>query len=155
MDGLSRLAYLIGGAGGIVVLIVLIVLDVFLRYLFNRPIASSYEIVMFLMVLVVATALGFCETQKGHVQIELLYNRLPRWMQRIADTLNSLIIAALFFLMAQQNVVRALDIRVEGLTSAILHIPVYPFYLVVAVGCAIVGLVLAVTAVDSLVTREE
>lgn len=150
-----RVVYIISGAGCMVGLVVLIVMDVSLRYIFNRPIASSFELVMFMMVIVVFTALSYSETQNGHVQIELLFLLLPKSLQKVIKSVNSILISGLFFLIAQQNIVRAKDLRIEGLRSAILHVPVYPFYLMVAFGCAVLSLVLLVDVLNSLIATKE
>lgn len=151
----TRLVYLIGGASCMIGLILLIVIDVGLRYLFNSPITWSYEIVMYMMVIVVATALVYCETQKGHVQIELLYNVMPKFFQKILPPFHSFFIMILFFLIAWQNVVRAKGLRKEGLTSTILQIPTYPFYLVMAFGCALLGTVVLTDILSSLLSAKE
>lgn len=151
-----RVVYIISGAGCMVALVILIVMDVSLRFLFNRPIASSFELVMFMMVFVVFTALSYSETQNGHVQIELLFLLLPKRFQKVIKAVNSIIIAGLFILIAQQNVIRARGLRTEGLRSAILHVPVYPFYLMVAFGCALLSLVILVDVLNSFIpTKEE
>ena len=145
-----RAVYIIGGAGCMLGLVFLIVIDVGLRYLFNRPIASSHELVMFMMAIVVFTALSYCETRKGHVHIELIFSLLPKRLQKVMGGVTSILISGLFALIARQNVVRAIDLRLEGLTSAMLHVPVYPFYLMVAFGCALLSLVLLIDVLDSL-----
>lgn len=151
-----RVVYIIGGAGCMLGLVFLIVIDVGLRYLFNRPIASSYELVKFMMAIVVFTALSYCETRNGHVHIELVFSLLSKRLQKIMRGVTSILISGLFALIAQQNVVRAMDLRLEGLTSAMLHVPVYPFYFMVAFGCAMLSLVLLVDVLESLiVTKEE
>ena len=103
----SRVVYIIGGAGGMVALMFLIVADVCLRYVFNRPIASSNELVMFLMAVVVFSALSYTETADGHVIIDLVVSRLPRTAQNALRGVMSILSLGLFALIAQQNIVRA------------------------------------------------
>lgn len=151
----SRVVYIIGGAGGMVALMLLIVADVCLRYLFNRPIASSNELVMFLMAVVVFSALSYTETADGHVIIDLFVSRLPRRAQTALRGITSIISLALFALIAQQNLVRAKALQAEGLTSSILHVPVYPFYLFAAFGCALLCVVLLIHVLVSLIPKGE
>jgi TRAP-type C4-dicarboxylate transport system permease small subunit len=151
----SRVVYIIGGAGGMVALMFLIVADVCLRYLFNSPIASSNELVMFLMAVVVFSALSYTETVDGHVIIDLVVSRLPRGAKTALRGITSIISLALFALIAQQNIVRAKALQAEGLTSSILHVPVYPFYLFAAFGCALLCVVLLIHVLVSLIPKGE
>jgi len=151
----SRVVYIIGGAGGMVALMLLIVADVCLRYLFNSPIASSNELVMFLMAVVVFSALSYTETVDGHVIIDLVVSRLPRRAKTALRAITSIISLALFALIAQQNIVRAKALQAEGLTSSILHVPVYPFYLFAAFGCALLCVVLLIHVLVSLIPKGE
>ncbi|UCE34634.1 MAG: TRAP transporter small permease [Deltaproteobacteria bacterium] len=151
----SRVVYIIGGAGGMVALMFLIVADVCLRYLFNSPIASSNELVMFLMAVVVFSALSYTETADGHVIIDLVVSRLPRTAQNALRGVMSILSLGLFALIAQQNIVRAKALQAEGLTSSILHVPVYPFYLFAAFGCALLCVVLLIHVLVSLIPKGE
>ncbi len=134
-------------------LMFLIVMDVCLRYLFNRPIMSTHELVMFMMAIVVFSALSYTETVDGHVKIDLVFSRLPKRAQTVLSGVICCISSGLFALMAQQNIVRTKALRLEGLTSSILHVPVYPFYLFAAFGFALLSLVLLVNGLDSLMSR--
>ena len=136
-----------------VALIFLIVADVCLRYLFNRPIASSNELVMFLMAVVVFSALSYTETADGHVIIDLVVSRLSSGVKTVLRCVMSILSLALFALIAQQNIVRAKALQIEGLRSPILHVPVYPFYLFVAFGCALLCVVLLIHILVSLIPK--
>jgi TRAP-type C4-dicarboxylate transport system permease small subunit len=153
--GFSRAVYIICGAGGMLGLMFLIVADVGLRYLFDHPIVSSYELIMFMMVIVVFSALSYTATEDGHVTVDLVVARLPKGAQRFVKVVTTLLSGALFALIAQQNIVRAEALRVEGLISQILHIPVYPFYLFTAFGCGLLSLVLLLNVLDFLLAEKK
>ncbi|HUT70900.1 MAG TPA: TRAP transporter small permease [Desulfatiglandales bacterium] len=152
---LSRWVYTVCGAGCLLLMIVLITADVVARYLFNHPIMSSYELVMFLMGIAVFTTLSYTATEKGHVRIELLASRLSERMRKILDIIMSILSAGLFALISQQTIIRAKALQAEGLTSSILHIPVYPFYLFAAFGFALLCLVVLVNMGASLMPTDE
>jgi TRAP-type C4-dicarboxylate transport system permease small subunit len=155
IHGFSRTVYIIGGAGGMLALMFLISADVCLRYLFNSPIVSSNELVMFLMAVVVFSALSYTETVDGHVRIDLVISRLPQRAQSALRVITSILSLALFALIAQQNIVRAKALQIEGLRSPILHLPVYPFYLFAAFGCALLCVVLLIDVLVSLIPSGE
>jgi TRAP-type C4-dicarboxylate transport system permease small subunit len=146
---LCRRIFLIGGAGCMVVMVLLILYDVGMRSLFNRPLMSSYELVMFLMVVVVFTALAYTQSEGSIVKIELVVSRLPKKVQAVLEIVTSFLSLGLILLIAWRNVVRSIELRHEHLISPILHMPVYPFYLVVAFGLVLLSLVLFVEILES------
>jgi TRAP-type C4-dicarboxylate transport system permease small subunit len=152
IHGFTRVVYLIFGGGSLLGLTFFIVADVGLRGLFNSPIPGSYEVVMFMMITLVFSALSYTATMDGHVIVELVVSRVPKRVQRFLNGVSNLLTAGLFALIAQQNIVRAKALRLEGLTSSILHVPVYPFYLFTAFGCALLSLVLLLNVFDSLMS---
>jgi TRAP-type C4-dicarboxylate transport system permease small subunit len=110
---------------------------------------------MFMMVVVVFSALSYTATEDGHVTVDLVVLRLPKGVQRFLKVLTSLLSVGLFALMAQQSIVRANALRLEGLISQILHIPVYPFYFFTAFGSALLSLVLLLNILDFLIPERK
>ncbi|NWF91615.1 MAG: TRAP transporter small permease [Syntrophaceae bacterium] len=131
-------------------MILLILYDVGMRNLFNKPLMSSYELVVFLMAIVVFTSLPYTQSERNIVKIELLVYRLPKKAQAFFEIATTLLSLGLFLLITWRNIVRSIELRHEHLTSPILYIPVYPFYLVVAFGSALISLVLFVEILESL-----
>jgi TRAP-type C4-dicarboxylate transport system permease small subunit len=133
-----------------VVMVLLILVDVGMRNLFNRPLMSTYELVMFLMVVVVFPALSYTQSEGNMVKIELVISRFPRKAQAFLEIGTSFLSLGLVLLMAWRNVVRSMELRHEHIVSPILYVPVYPFYLVVAFGLVLLSLVLFVEILESL-----
>jgi TRAP-type C4-dicarboxylate transport system permease small subunit len=104
---------------------------------------------------VVFSALSYTATEDGHVTVDLVVSKLPKGVQRFLKLLTSLLSAGLFALIAEQNIVRAKALRLEGLISQILYIPVYPFYLFVAFGSALLSLVLVLSVLDVLLPERK
>lgn len=147
---LCRRIFLVGGVGCMLGMVLLILYDVGMRNLFNRPLMSSYELVMFLMVVVVFTALSYTQSEGSIVKIELMVSRLPKKVQAFFEMGTSLLSLGLFLLIAWRNVVRSIELHHEHLISPILHVPVYPFYLVVGFGTGLLSLVLFVEFLESM-----
>ena len=116
-------------------------IDVALRYIFNRPITGSYEIIEFMMPIVLAFGLANCALEKGHVRVELLTARLSERAHTIMDAISSLAFFCLFVLITWQSFIRALDMIRSGLKSEVLLFPVFPFVLAVTVGSGVLCLV--------------
>jgi len=116
--------------------------DVTLRYLFNWPVPGSWELTQFMMAIVVAFGLAYCALHKGHVRVEIVVSRLPRLAQLIMNSIASFAFLSLFIIITWRTVPRALAFIDPMPTTPVLFIPVFPFMLVTAFGCAVLCLVL-------------
>ena len=126
----------------LLLMMVLTVLNVFLRYFLKAPIQGAYEITEFTMIVVVFLALAYTMVQKGHVGVDLLVTRLSPKARNIACCAISVLGLGVFFLITWQSIVFAREQWIRGVTSAVLFIPVFPFILLVAFGSALLCLVL-------------
>lgn len=119
-------------------------LDVVLRYIFNRPIPGAYEVIEFLMAIVVPFGIAYCGHQGSHVVVDLLVVRFPKRVQAIIGSVTAFLSLGLLILITWQNLIYIKEQYGSKLTSAVLLIPVYPFVGVVAIGCAAFSLVLLI-----------
>lgn len=116
--------------------------DVVLRF-FHRPILGTYEMVGFLGTVVIAFALAYTSIERGHIAVEILMEQFPEKVQSTVEGLTHLIGAGLFFLIAWQSIIYARDLKTSSEVSLTLAIPTYPFVYGIALGCALLALVLA------------
>ena len=137
-------------ASALTAMMFLIMTDVVLRYVFNRPITGSYEIVEYIMAILISFAVVYCAYKRGHVAVDLLFDRLPPRPQSIVECLGSLITLILFILIAWQNLLYIKEVYDERLTSTILYIPTFPFVAFVAAGFVVLCLVLCIEFFNSL-----
>jgi len=128
-------------AGFLAAMMVLTGVDVFLRYIFNRPVTGSYEMTEFMMPIVIAFGLAYCALEKGHVSVQLVTSRLPERAQVVMHIFANLVFLAVFILITWQTLLRAKGMFDTGQTSIVLYIPVFPFVLAVAIGSAALCLV--------------
>jgi TRAP-type C4-dicarboxylate transport system permease small subunit len=147
-DLISRITDLIVGLlkgiamSVLVIMMLLTALDVIFRYIFNRPIAGSIELVEFMMAIMVSFGIAYCAVLRGHVSVDIVVTLLPEKTQTIIGTITSLLSLGLFLLITWQNLLYIKEIFESGLESPVLLIPVYPFIGVVAIGFAALCLVL-------------
>lgn len=137
------------GAGVLVVMMLLIVIDVLLRYFFNRPVKGVFELIEFMVAIVVCLGMAYTGVQKGHVAVELVVSRFSPRVQALIDSFNYLVSTILFSLISWKSVVQAKVLWVSGLTSSILYVPVYPFVFVLAFCSGLLGLVFLLHFLDS------
>ena len=149
INGLSRVVHRIGGFI-LAAMMFLTAADVFLRYIFNRPISGAIELNENMLVMLVFFSIAYTAVQKGHVRVELLVARLPMKAQIIIDSLSGILALSLSILITWQSVALALEKVEQGLTTAVLFVPVYPFIFMAAFGAGLLSLVLLTDLIRSL-----
>jgi TRAP-type C4-dicarboxylate transport system permease small subunit len=145
----SRFLLLIGQVT-LVLMVLLTVADVCLRYVFNRPILGSYELTEFMMAVLVFSTIGYTMAVKGHVVVDLVFNQLPQRARDILECITSFMAFILFAIVTWRNVLQAHTAWERHDVTAELFIPISPFILFVALGIAVLSLVLFVQFVQSL-----
>ena len=134
-------------ATALVVLMMVTVVDVFMRYLFNRPIRASLETVEVMLLVFVFNGMAAAFFNRRHIVIDLLDNmcgpRIIGVLSRIADVLSVFCLALLAWAMRQP----AMQAYQYGDTKMELAVPIYVLWIVVLVSfagtffCALVTLV--------------
>jgi TRAP-type C4-dicarboxylate transport system permease small subunit len=139
----GKLASLFNGiaAAAVVGMMSLTCLDVLLR-LFRHPIPGTYEIVGMLSAVFVSFSLARTSVDHGHIAVDFLVQRLPMRLQHAIEAVNAGICALLFTVVCRQCVSYAQDLRSSGEVSMTLQMPIHPFVYGIAVGCAMLSMVL-------------
>jgi tripartite ATP-independent transporter DctM subunit len=143
-DALAWVGRSMNSLGGVflVAMMVITTLDVIGRYVFNRPVPGANELAEFLQVTVVYCGVAYTALKKGHVAVDVLFNRLSRRVQDFLFSFTSFVGTVLFGLIAWQSVAQSLVFKAATRSSPVLEIPLWPFVLVVAFGSGILSLVL-------------
>ncbi|MEE4609142.1 MAG: TRAP transporter small permease [Desulfobacteraceae bacterium] len=106
------------------------------------PVPGTYELMGYFGAVVAALSLGYTQMRRGHVAVDVLIHRLSSRRQRFLKGFNGLVCMLFFSLAAWQLVRKALVLRASGEVTETLRIIYYPFALAVALGCALLALVL-------------
>ncbi len=117
--------------------------DVAMRLL-GAPIPGAYEMVGFLGTVIISFALAYTSIQRGHVAVELIFDKLPPRAQCFVEAIANMIGGTLFVLMAWQCLAYGTDLRHSGEVSLTLQMPVYPFVYGIALGSGMLALVLLI-----------
>ncbi|MFH1489611.1 MAG: TRAP transporter small permease [Pseudomonadota bacterium] len=125
--------------------------EVFMRYLFNAPIEGSFEMVEYMMALVISLSIAYTGSKKGHIAVELLVSKFPERMQALLDVFHFLVCTIFFWLLCWKTASQAMVWGKAGVTSQVLLIPVSPFTWVLAVCAALLGLVFLMQSIDALI----
>ena len=127
------------GMTALVLMMLVTVVDVFLRSVFNKPILGVVELAEYAMVAVVYLALPLCALRGGHARVETLSVLFPPGMLRIVDIITSLLSLGILSLMTWQAFLEFGNMLEAKRASDMLGMPAYPFYLIVAVGSLILA----------------
>lgn len=149
----DRFLRLLALASGVIMLLLLLVtvLDVFLRYVFNAPLASAWEFTEFSMALIVFLGIAYCGWTGGHIAVDVFARWLDRPSLRFLPAILAFIGAALFALIAFRATLET--IATIDQVSNMLRWPHYPFRFTVAFGSAMFAVVLFIQGLQSLTRR--
>ncbi len=116
--------------------------DVLLRKMISRSILGAVEVTEFMMVILVFFGLAQTEIFNGHVKVDLLMKRFSERIKGLVDAITQFSCFLLFGVATWSTVVYSSTMRASKEVTQDLWIPKYPFIYVVAVGWALLGLVL-------------
>ena len=108
-------------------LVVLVTLDVALRYLFNAPLQWGRDVNGLLLLLTIFCALPHAWDRASHIRMEVFYVRLSSPRRRGVDVLTSVAGIIVFGLMAVQGARFVPFMIGTGETGEDLNLPLWPF----------------------------
>lgn len=138
---LSRSAFAIG-AGVLALMMVFQSADVVLRYFFSRPVTGSIELTEFMMVVVIFFGVVHTQLHGGHINVDLVISRLSARVQAVVNSVTTFATLGIFALISWQSIIFAQSLEASQRSSASWHIPLHPFAYLVAVGSALLSIVL-------------
>jgi TRAP-type C4-dicarboxylate transport system permease small subunit len=139
------------GAVALAVMMMLAVIDVGGRYLFNKPLVGAWELTGLLLVYAAALGLGYCQLEKHHIRVTFLYDRFsPRW-QAFIDSFSHLVGAAGFVMISWQSFIKTAYYFGAGDMglSETMGVVLWPFTLALAIGTAMITIVLLIDLAQS------
>ena len=125
----------------------LTVADVFMRYVFSRPITGTTELTEYMMV---CTLLGMapCALEKRHINVDVVTQMLPPKINAVVDIITLLGGVGFIAVLAWQGFASGLYELSYDVRSSMLNVPDFPFYVVLAASFAVLFLVMVVLIVQ-------
>jgi TRAP-type C4-dicarboxylate transport system permease small subunit len=136
------------GATMLALMMFLTVVDVGLRYVFNRPLSGAFELVGYMMAILVPFCIAYCGYKNEHITVDLFMDRFSRKTRSIVDIITTCMTLLFVIVIAWQNVLYFFEVKGSGLTSSVLLIPEYPFIVPTAIAFATFALILLVRLID-------
>ena len=136
-------------------MVLLTVVDVTLRRVFNSPLAWSFELMQLGLVIVVWGAVLYSTGRDRHISITVLTDRFPAKARRFFRVAFDLVSALLLLLIGWRAIIYAMTLARMRQETAILEILIFPFVCVLAFGTIWAGLMLLVNFIDSVRRKGE
>jgi TRAP-type C4-dicarboxylate transport system permease small subunit len=131
-------------------LVAVTVVDVAGRYLLNKPLFGAVEISEFLLVFLSFGGLAYAELRNSHITVDFFVTALPPRAQSVLAAAAALLGTVFWGVVAWRAVVHANRIRAAGEVSLNWGVPTYPFYFFLAIGAALLALLLVGRVMRSL-----
>ena len=117
--------------------------DVFLRYVFNRPMLGVKEITGVMLVLMASLAIAYTHSEKRHVAVEVITGRLSPKARLVMNTITTLIGIGVFGILVWRSAVHFLwFLKMGTISTYAIKIPAAPFAAVITLGCTLLLLLL-------------
>jgi len=113
---------------GFTLIMLITVVDVFARFMFNDPIMGSYEIIERTVFCAVFASFAYAQRQKAHIHITMLTMLFPRKLQFLCYAFTGLLSSAIAIFMAYAAFVQGRTALNSNYVTGVLSIPLYPFF---------------------------
>ena len=147
------LAYVAGAA--LLWLMLLTVVAVVMRYVFNAPILGAQDISELSLAVVVFLGIPYCGWTGGHVAVDLISTVVGESRLRYTDALMRLLGGVLFAVVAWQALRQGLDALEYGDATNLVDISHYPFMFLMSFGWLLFALVLLMQAAAGILVPQE
>jgi TRAP-type C4-dicarboxylate transport system permease small subunit len=145
---LLRRGLLVAGGVSLLLLTLLATLNVALR-IFRVPVGGTYEVVSFLGAIVTAGALGYTQKRKDHIVVDILSDKFPDSVKRVADRISYVLMFVLFSIVSWQTFVYGKRLFTTGELSETLKLAYYPFVFLVSLGFAVLAFTILLDLVET------
>ena len=123
------------------IMMVLSSTDIILRWLFNSPIAGTYEAMQFMMGGVAFLAFAFVQLKRSHISVSIISEKYTGRTAIVVDILSLLLMLSISAVWAWAGAANALEAWKYGdVTIGLVQFPIGPAKMVVPIGCGVLCL---------------
>jgi len=132
------------------VMLVLVFVNVLLRYLFRQPLYWGDEIMIYLMILMAFLGFGYNLMADRHIKMTALIERLSVRSQNVVRVFTSVLSIGYFAFLLVAGLYVTIDSFQIGYFSMVTGLPVGPWQLAMCVGLAVLLMASIVFAIDKI-----
>ncbi len=139
MKMVSLISRLLGYVAAFVLgcMMMLTVVDVFMRYVLNTPITGATEISELMMVIVVFPALAWIALERSHITVDLLVSKWSKGVRLTVEIITLLFALGTFGIITWQSFLESSEVKD---TTSLLKVPESPFHWIMTLGFALLCL---------------
>lgn len=134
-------------SGFLILLMMITVIDVFLRYFFNSPLTGTTEISQLMMIIIVFPALGWAAIDRAHIRVDLLMRQFPKRPAAVINSITLLIALGVYLIITWRSF---LESAVVNRQTSLIHLPFAPFYWLMSVSLAIFCLAILALIIEDI-----
>jgi TRAP-type C4-dicarboxylate transport system permease small subunit len=108
-----------------VILVVMSVISIVGRKLFNSPIEGDVELIQMSTAVGMAAFFPYCEVHDHNIKVDVVTNWMPQRMRAALDALAHGLLAVMAALLAWRTGLQSLDIGAAGEVSTLLLVPMW------------------------------
>lgn len=123
--------------------------------MFRHPVFGSYELISFMAAVVVAGALPDAHSEKRHIGVEIVVNKLSPKIQNVFELVTNVLSLALFSIVTWRMIVYGLSMKKSGEVSMNLNLPEYIVIFIVGFGFLVFCASIIKTLVDTVQNLRE
>ena len=151
VERLALVVLLIGGMGMLFSMF-LGVADIVGTQVLLIPVPGPRELTESTMVLIVFGALAYAQIRRSHIRVELVYFQMPPLVRAVMDVITDLAAIAFYGLILQQAIGEAqYSLQINEATVGLIRFPLWPARFILAAGCALMILQLALHLIEDLI----
>jgi TRAP-type C4-dicarboxylate transport system permease small subunit len=136
--------------GALFFLMIVTGVHVILRKITPISVPDSIGLTELSMVLIVFCTMGYLQMKDGHVRVDMFVGRFPLRAKLITTGVIYLVGAIILFVMFYASVLQVPIQYDTNLSTGVLKIPIWPFYIVMCVGLLMYVASLTLNAVEAL-----
>ena len=130
-------------------------IDIFMRYVFSKPVIGTYDIVSFLAIITISFSLPYSMVKKTHVEVEIFFIHFSKKLQIIIEIFLHLLAIMLFLLLTWQSIVLAEDLKTANELAPTLQIPFYPLLYAMSVCFLFICIITFINLMDILIMGDK
>ncbi len=129
----------------------LMTVDIFLRFVFNKPITGVFEIVQLCTVALIAFTMAYAQRTKQHIFVDLLFEHFPARLKYAMHALSYSIALAFFGMLTWQCGLWSIQAwKVKEKAAGMIDVPMWAVKIVVTLAAATLCVILIIDIVRCL-----
>ncbi len=132
-------------------MMLMVTFDVILRMVRGTGMTGTYEVVQYMLCLVIYGGFAYCQVRHSHMHVTMFLAKMPRVPCMIIWAIASLLSAGMGVALTVACWIQSITVREQGIYSSLLHIPQYPFQLFCGVCMIAFSFVLLLDGVKAII----